>query len=88
LRGEGGVGLLDRTVHRLLVTSTSLSRAESALAGAHIGGTTDFLSATSGEVLHSVVPRRGSILLFPHEALHEGTGVGADSKFLLRGDLL
>jgi len=52
------------------------------------GGTTDFLDCPEGEVLHSVEPRRGWILIFPHSALHEGTGVGADAKFLLRGDLL
>ena len=51
-------------------------------------GTTDFLdNVADGNVLHSVSPRRGSILLFPHDTPHEGTGVGCERKVLLRGDL-
>eukprot|EP00802_Teleaulax_amphioxeia_P024890 Tamp_25655.p1 GENE.Tamp_25655~~Tamp_25655.p1 ORF type:complete len:283 (+),score=57.42 Tamp_25655:115-849(+) len=52
------------------------------------GGTTDFLDdVTDGNVLYSVAPRRGSILVFPHDTPHEGAGVGGDRKVLLRGDL-
>jgi hypothetical protein len=51
-------------------------------------GTTNFLDAVAdGTLLHTISPRRGSILLFPHNTPHEGSGVGAERKVLLRGDL-
>jgi hypothetical protein len=51
-------------------------------------GSTNFLDAVAdGTLLHTISPRRGSILLFPHNTPHEGSGVGAERKVLLRGDL-
>ncbi|KAL0491290.1 hypothetical protein AKO1_002373 [Acrasis kona] len=51
------------------------------------GGATEFLTAIrGGEVVETIQPKRGSILIFPHNIPHQGTGVDT-SKILLRGDL-
>lgn len=52
------------------------------------GGETEFLTAVEdGDVVHSVVPKEGSISLFPHLTPHQGNCVGSHPKVLLRGDL-
>jgi hypothetical protein len=59
------------------------------------GGETDFLDALPADtqpgeephVILSVVPKEGSILLFPHRLPHQGNAVGKYPKVLLRGDL-
>ena len=52
------------------------------------GGETEFLTSLQhGECVFSVLPRAGSILLFPHGIPHQGNGVGLYPKTLLRGDL-
>ena len=52
------------------------------------GGETEFLtSVADGEEVEAVVPRSGSILLFPHNTPHQGNAVGKFPKILLRGDL-
>eukprot|EP00746_Dinoflagellata_sp_MGD_P136073 gnl/MRDRNA2_/MRDRNA2_70061_c0_seq2.p1 gnl/MRDRNA2_/MRDRNA2_70061_c0~~gnl/MRDRNA2_/MRDRNA2_70061_c0_seq2.p1 ORF type:complete len:276 (+),score=30.83 gnl/MRDRNA2_/MRDRNA2_70061_c0_seq2:60-887(+) len=52
------------------------------------GGETEFLtSVENGDVVASVLPKSGSILLFPHTVPHQGNGVGMHPKVLLRGDL-
>ena len=38
-------------------------------------------------VLFAARPRRGSVLLFPHDVAHRGACVGTHAKVLLRGDL-
>lgn len=53
------------------------------------GGTTDFLESMKerDQVVNSIAPRRGSILVFPHETAHAGDCViDAYPKILLRGD--
>jgi hypothetical protein len=40
----------------------------------------------SADILASIQPRAGSILLFPHELWHEGA-ITSDSKILLRGEI-
>ncbi|KAK3286432.1 hypothetical protein CYMTET_6011 [Cymbomonas tetramitiformis] len=52
------------------------------------GGETEFLrSIDDDEVLLQIVPRAGSILIFPHTTPHRGAGVGLYPKVLLRGDM-
>lgn len=63
------------------------------------GGETEFLDRladwASGDghddgrepvVTRTIVPRAGSILIFPHGSPHQGNGVGSYPKLLLRGD--
>lgn len=51
------------------------------------GGATEFLTQVrDGEVLQSVQPKEGAILVFPHDIPHQGIGV-ENRKVLLRGDL-
>jgi hypothetical protein len=60
------------------------------------GGETEFLRSVDGgggggrhaedNVLWSVRPQQGSILIFPHDTPHQGAGVGSKSKIILRGD--
>ena len=52
------------------------------------GGTTDFLETVEDEdsVVFSVRPKRGSIVVFPHDAAHVGRCVGRAAKIVLRGD--
>jgi hypothetical protein len=52
------------------------------------GGTTDFLETVEDEdsVVFSVRPKRGSIVVFPHDAAHVGRCVGRAAKILLRMD--
>jgi hypothetical protein len=38
-------------------------------------------------VLFAARPKRGSVLLFPHDVAHRGACVGMHAKVLLRGDL-
>ena len=37
---------------------------------------------------YSVIPRKGSVLIFNHNLLHMGVGVGHEGKVLLRGDIV
>ena len=39
-------------------------------------------------VLHEVRPLKGALIVFPHHAPHEGTGVFDEEKIILRGDCL
>ena len=59
------------------------------LADSRETGATNFLAAKheGAEVLATCRPRRGSLLVFPHAVPHEGLGVGAEGKLVLRGDL-
>ena len=52
------------------------------------GGTTDFLESVEDEdsVVYSVRPRRGAVVVFPHDAAHVGRCVGRAGKIVLRGD--
>jgi hypothetical protein len=60
------------------------------------GGETEFLRSVDGggrggrdaddNVLWSVRPQQGSILIFPHDTPHQGAGVGYYPKIILRGD--
>jgi hypothetical protein len=51
-------------------------------------GDTEFLDSISSDTLiASVVPEKGSILVFPHKTAHNGQCVGSGGKILLRGDL-
>jgi len=58
------------------------------------GGETEFLRSVDGgggrdtddNVLWSVRPQQGSILIFPHDTPHQGAGVGFHPKIILRGD--
>ena len=59
------------------------------------GGETEFLDCDGGKgdndgetVVGWVRPRRGSLLLFPHNVVHQGAGVGLFPKRLLRGDIV
>jgi hypothetical protein len=58
------------------------------------GGETEFLKSVQdgddeSSVLFSVRPRRGAMLVFPHDTPHVGRAVGsAYPKILLRGDLV
>jgi prolyl 4-hydroxylase len=47
------------------------------------GGLTAFLDADT-----SVRPERGSVLLFAHRVLHEGTEVTSGTKYVLRSDVM
>ena len=52
------------------------------------GGETEFLAdLDGGDVVYAARPVAGSILLFPHDVPHQGSGVGRFPKVLLRGDL-
>jgi len=51
-------------------------------------GETEFLVALDSEdVIATVRPTYGSVLVFPHRLPHQGQCVGASGKFLLRADL-
>ena len=53
------------------------------------GGETDFLESVEDEnsVVYTVVPRRGTVVVFPHDTPHVGRCVdGRFPKILLRGD--
>mmetsp|Transcript_24465 Transcript_24465/g.33729 ORF Transcript_24465/g.33729 Transcript_24465/m.33729 type:complete len:187 (+) Transcript_24465:163-723(+) len=53
------------------------------------GGETEFLTSIErdGDVLWSVRPKSGNILIFPHNVPHQGAGVGNYPKVMLRGDM-
>lgn len=79
------------TTSFLLYLSTSVDTGETNFLVT--GSEEDTRDQTDGEdgassILYSVQPQRGSLLVFPHDAYHEGVGVGAEGKILLRGNLL
>jgi len=52
-------------------------------------GSTQILNdVSSREPLAKVEPRKGSILIFPHDIAHRGDVVSSEGKVLLRGDLI
>ena len=50
------------------------------------GGETALLETLRGACLAAVAPRRGRLLVFPHDRPHEGRPTGG-KKLLLRGEL-
>eukprot|EP00435_Cladocopium_sp_Y103_P061167 s1509_g22.t2 len=60
------------------------------LTDCHAGGETQLLESqgTSARVMASVSSRRGRVLLFPHDVLHEGTALERLPKVMLRADAL
>jgi len=57
------------------------------LATTRDGGATQFVCGDD-VIIATVTPRRGSLLVFPHEIPHQGEACAADPKILLRGDLV
>ncbi|MFO0672992.1 MAG: 2OG-Fe(II) oxygenase [Polyangiaceae bacterium] len=66
-----------------LTLQISLSEPE-----AFSGGRTRFYEARGGRLIGAALPSRGSALLFPHDAWHDGEPVTHGTKVVLRTDVL
>lgn len=52
------------------------------------GGSTRFLSSVSRDNYSDVIPRPGSVLIFEHSLLHQGSEVTKGLKYAIRSDIM
>ncbi len=52
------------------------------------GGVTRFLSGKDGKRHFNVTPKRGSVLIFDHDLVHEGSMVTDGIKYSVRTDIM